>query len=91
MIEALPELDEETKTVLIRVVTGYFSDYISYCSDDSFTEFFRATDITQTSFFDEVMCNVEQILGVYWWRAQELISENTKEIQAVIFSKPWVN
>ena len=90
MKEPLPELDEATKKVLLRVVISDFNQYISTCSDEFFTEFFRATDVTQTSFFNEVMYEVEQILGVYWWKACEFISEKTQEIQQSVFVRPWV-
>ncbi|WP_070964930.1 hypothetical protein [Vibrio sonorensis] len=89
MKEPLPELDEATKKVLLRVVIYDFTDYVSTCSDELLSEFFNSSDITQVSFFNEVMHNIEQILGVYWWKALEFISERTREIQQSVFVQPW--
>ena len=88
MKDQLPDLDEATKQVLLRVVISDFTQFIFTCSDESFSEFFRTTDITEASFFNDVMYDIEQILGVHWWEALDFIAEKTEEIQNSIFVQP---
>ena len=91
MKDQLPDLDEATKQVLLRVVISDFTQFISTCTDDSFLEFFRTTDITQTSFFNDVMYDIEQILDAYWWKACDFLAEKTEEIQKSIFFQPRIS
>ncbi len=89
--QSMPELSDEIKASLINVVVADFTYYVSVCMDECFTEFFRVTDLTEASFFTDVMSNLEVALGVYWWAACDYIAENTEEIQKAVFAHPWTS
>ncbi|MDC5753589.1 hypothetical protein [Vibrio europaeus] len=91
MNEPIPELSEELKASLLNVVIADFSYYVSVCMDECFTEFFRVSDLTEATFFTDVMISLQVALGVYWWAACEFIAEQTSTIQKAVFAHPWTS
>ncbi|EKO3439483.1 hypothetical protein NTE19_003375 [Vibrio fluvialis] len=90
-MNTLPLLHPELEKPLLTLVVADLADYVSVCLDQEFGEFFRADDITETSFFTDVTQFIQSITGATWFSACAFIASKTQEIQQAVFDKIYRN